>query len=297
MQIITDRFQKEMKEHGNYYFPFLISQERLSRYESGAFLWHWHPEIELTLITKGEMIYQVNHQTFHLHQGEALFGNTGALHAGSGFQNRDCAYISITFDPKLIYRYENSVIYTRYIQPILQNFSLSAVHFDLSEEWHGEVLAILKEMTEIEAAAYPTYEIDILIRLERFWQLLFLHNDCPPSIAKCDKRNYDRIRMILSFIEENYASPFTLEAVAEQIHLCKEECCRIFKRYMKVSLFEFLLQYRIEKSLDLLMNTDCSITEISEQAGFHDSNYYSKIFRRQKGCSPSRYRKTYQKNL
>ena len=48
MQIITDPAGKELKKHGDSSFPFLVSYERLSGYETGSFLWHWHPEIELT---------------------------------------------------------------------------------------------------------------------------------------------------------------------------------------------------------------------------------------------------------
>ena len=143
MQIITNQFQKELKKHGNSQFPILISKERLSKYESGSFLWHWHPEIELTLIDKGEMIYKVNGKIFHLHKGEALLGNANSFHTGCMYVNRDCEYISITFDPKLIYGYENSIIYLKYVAPIVQNFSLPAIHFDLSEDWHKEIIDIL----------------------------------------------------------------------------------------------------------------------------------------------------------
>ena len=66
MQIITNNAGKELKKHGDNAFPFLVSYERLSGYETGSFLWHWHPEIELTYVKKGEMLYKVNQNTFHL---------------------------------------------------------------------------------------------------------------------------------------------------------------------------------------------------------------------------------------
>lgn len=56
MQIITNNAGKELKKHGDSAFPCLVSYERLSGYETGSFLWHWHPEIELTYIEKGEML-------------------------------------------------------------------------------------------------------------------------------------------------------------------------------------------------------------------------------------------------
>ena len=47
MQIHIEKNQKEIKEHGNYGFPVNVSVEKIEAYEQGAFLWHWHPEIEL----------------------------------------------------------------------------------------------------------------------------------------------------------------------------------------------------------------------------------------------------------
>ncbi|WP_312371466.1 AraC family transcriptional regulator [Lachnoclostridium sp.] len=294
MQIITNKFHREMKEHGNDHFPFLISYERLSKYESGSFLWHWHPEIELTLIVKGEMIYTVNDHPYHLHEGEALFGNVSSFHTGTKFENRDCEYISITFDPKLIYGYENSIVYRKYVEPIIQNFSLPAIHFDFSKVWNNDIIAILKEIIAIGQNKEASYELDILMRLQQFWKILCLHNNSAPTMTAYDKRNYDRIRSILSYVDNNYTMKLTLEDIAEHIHLCKSECCRLFKRYMKVSLFEFVLQYRVEKSLNYLADPQYSIIEIANFVGFNDSNYYSKVFAKIKGCSPTKYRK---KNL
>mgnify|MGYP005756075809 CR=1 FL=1 len=289
MQIKTNEFQKEIKEHGDFYFPFLVSKEKLSLYESGTFLWHWHPEIELTLISKGKMAYKVNHDSFILTQGQALFGNSNTLHTGYMLDNIDCEYYSITFEPKLIYGYDNSNVYIKYIKPILQNYSLSAIHFDNSLPWHQEIIQIIKNIIKIELKKYSAYELDIHSYLSHFWKILFLNNNITIDVPS-DKNKYDRIRDIVAYIEKNYATQITLDDISQSIHICKSECSRFFKKYMNITLFEFISQYRIEKSINYLINTNYSIIEIANLVGYNDSNYYAKVFHKIKGCSPKHYR-------
>lgn len=73
MQLQLDNNKKELKSHGTYAFPVNVSYEQLSRYERKSFLWHWHKEIELTILLQGEMQYQVNDTIYHLQAGEGLF--------------------------------------------------------------------------------------------------------------------------------------------------------------------------------------------------------------------------------
>ena len=88
MQIITNKSQKELKEHGSFQFPVLVSRECLSGYETGSFFWHWHPEVELTLVTEGVIEYHVNGSVFILKEGQALFGNANSLHSGNMVEGR-----------------------------------------------------------------------------------------------------------------------------------------------------------------------------------------------------------------
>ena len=53
MQIALRSDGRELKSHGDYAFPVLVSPERLDAYEMGSFACHWHPEIEFTLILTG----------------------------------------------------------------------------------------------------------------------------------------------------------------------------------------------------------------------------------------------------
>lgn len=291
MQIQINQDQKEMKEHGNFPFPVLVSDEILSSYESGAFMWHWHPEIEFTLVVSGEMLYRINQSDFHLKSGQALFGNANTLHTGHMLHGLDCHYISLTFDPKLIYGYEKSLLHTKYVAPLLQNPKLSSICFDLQEAWHHDVIDALVRIHHLSRQKEDFFEMKIQVILHQLWLIILEHySDLLNDDNYINEKNLDRLKTILSFIQENYAAKISLEDIAGSIHLCKSECCRLFKKHMHESLFDYLLRYRIEKSLPHLMNPDCSITEAAFQVGFADSNYYSKVFRKCMGCTPTKYR-------
>ena len=100
-EIITDGSQKELKKHGSDEFPLLVSYEKLSGYKSGSFLWHWHPEIEITLVLDGQILYKVNQCTYHMKAGDILLGNANVLHAGFMEDMKDGKYVSITFCQRL----------------------------------------------------------------------------------------------------------------------------------------------------------------------------------------------------
>lgn len=290
MQIITNQFQKELKKHGSDHFPFLVSYQRLSEYDSNSFMWHYHPEIEITYIKKGSMHYRVNNQSFHLKEGDIIFCNSNALHSGEMEHQEDCSYIPVTFDPKLIYGFFQSTICTKYVEPVIQNLAVCSMHIDYTESWHETFRKKMLEVIALDKEKPDFYELDISIRMQIMWRLLVEHLPHQPLPAASDLTEYERIRKILSYIEQNYMNPITLAEVAEHIHLCESECTRLFKRHMNTTLFSFLQEYRIERSLEYL-STHESISNIAGKTGFSDSNYYSKVFSKIKGCSPREYRK------
>ena len=290
MQIITNQFQKELKQHGNEQFPFLVSYQKLSEYESGSFMWHWHPEIEITYVQKGTMCYKVNHMVYHLKEGDIVFNNSGALHSGTMENQEDCAYIPVTFDPRLIYGFFQSTINSKYVDPVIQDSMLPAICIDQSEPWHKPFREYLLRIIALDEKKPDFYELDITICLQSMWRLLLEHITYEPQTSRENSLEYDRIKKILSYIEENYQNKITLNDIAGHIHLCESECTRLFKRHMNTTLFAFLQEYRIERSLEFLQ-ADQPVSAVADKAGFSDPNYYSKVFAKIKGCSPREYRK------
>ena len=268
MRLQIDQKQKEVKAHGTYGFPVLVSPERLSWFDTGEFPWHWHPEIELTLILEGEILYQVNDNSCLLKAGEGLFCNTNVLHAGRHGNSADCSYLSVTFHPRLLYGYNNSLMQNRYMEGILRDPELASIHFKPEVDWQKKVLEQIRKIQRLSADKAEASELKIQIALLEIWLLIYEHVEPGAEEQSGQDRDTERIRCIMVYIQEHYAEKITLEELAEQIHLCRSESCRLFKRYMNASIFDYLLDYRVERSLPLLRDDRLDVTQIAGMTGF-----------------------------
>ena len=203
---------------------------------------------------------------------------------------KDCAYIPVTFDSRLIYGFFQSTVNSKYVDPVIQDSMLPAICIDQSEPWHKPFREYLLRIIDLDEKKPDFYELDITICLQSMWRLLLEHITYEPQASRENSLEYDRIKKILSYIEENYQNKITLNDIAGHIHLCESECTRLFKRHMNTTLFAFLQEYRIERSLEFLQD-DQPVSAVADKAGFSDPNYYSKVFAKIKGCSPREYRK------
>lgn len=290
MQLHLDTNKKELKSHGTYEFPVNVSYEQLSHYERKSFLWHWHKEIELTILLQGEMHYQINDTVYHLTQGEGLFCNSNILHTGSSCNDSDCIYISTTFHPRFLYGYENSILQTKYVNKITENTSVAGFRLSPEVSWQKNILDQLAAVWDLSNHPSAAYEMQIHQILSNIWLILWENaafGQPEPGISI--QKNMDRLKKILSYLQDHYTEKITLADIAAEANICQSECCRFFKKHMKESIFEYLISYRIEKSLPLLTEGQASITEIAELVGFSSPSYYTKIFREHMGCTPSQY--------
>lgn len=295
MQLQIDEEKKEIKAHGSYGFPLLVSYERLSYFETGSFLWHWHPEIELTLIQEGEIAYQVNDSLYCLREGEGLFCNSNMLHTGHREGTEDCHYLSVTFHPRLLYGYSSSLMMSKYMENILKNPALASIHLKPEADWQGRILKYIREIMILHETRPSSMELQMQILLLEIWREIYENVDSEELTYPENDRDMERIRKLIGYMQSHYSENITLETLAEQIHLCKSESCRLFKHYMNETMFDYLLNFRVEKSLELLRSTSLDITQIAGMVGFVTPGYYSRIFKRKMGCTPGEYRRSRRK--
>ena len=104
-------------------------------------------------------------------------------------------------------------------------------------------------------------------------------------------KNVDIIRKTREFIRANYKKKIKLADISKAIYLSSFYLSHVFKKETGSTLLEYLTMVRIEESKRLLENTKWTATRIAFEAGFPDQSYFSKVFKKIEGISPSDYRK------
>ncbi|MFZ2537486.1 MAG: PocR ligand-binding domain-containing protein [Oscillospiraceae bacterium] len=93
------------------------------------------------------------------------------------------------------------------------------------------------------------------------------------------------------YIDQNYKSKITIELLCERFFCSRTTLINTFKKTYSVTITEYLTKVRINHSISLLTMTSKTIGEIAELCGFSDQNYFSKVFFKQKGKTPSEFRR------
>lgn len=107
----------------------------------------------------------------------------------------------------------------------------------------------------------------------------------------------DPIKSAVRYLETHFANTVTLADMAQRVYLSPSYFSRQFKLEMQVTFVEFLTQLRIKHAKKLLRMTELPIDMIAEESGFHRASYFTTLFRRVQGLSPSEYRHQFRDRL
>ena len=157
-------------------------------------------------------------------------------------------------------------------------------------EWQGEILEDLERIYELSLEVPEDYEIQVHILLMEIWMRLYRHFSSLPERERGSERELMRLKDMISYIQDHYDQEIRLDDIADHVNICRNECCRFFKRHMKMTIFDYVLFLRIQKSLTLLRAGE-SITRTANLVGFSSPAYYGQIFRRYMKCTPREYQK------
>lgn len=196
--------------------------------------------------------------------------------------NKERVVLEIKILKKLISSEENNSFKTKLavahlINDIIKRFEN---YYDVEED-----------MFTSQKDALDAVDIDHLIEVLNNFILNFIDVLLDSRIGNTDLL----ISKAVDYIDENYCNKISLDEIANFVGISKFYFSNIFKKEKNINFTSYLNKVRIEKAKQLLKNPQKTVSQIFDQVGFNDQQYFSKTFKKYTGMTVTEYRNKYLK--
>lgn len=279
----------ERIHYSNPFIPIYVCRGNLRGLSGMAALCHWHEEVEFLLPYKGHLYYNINGARLLIPQGDAVFVNSRNLHYGFSDGGTDCEYICVAFRPQLLCSCEG--FRQQYVLPVVTHTSLSHALLDHGDSELAGAFGALWRLDALYREKPKGYEMAAMGALYQLWPAIYSLAKSRGGRTGTADGKLDTLRRMLDFIRTHYAERITLNQIAAAGGVCRSSCCQIFRENLHQTPNDYLNSFRVEQGMALLRSTALPVTEISALCGFNSPSYFAEMFLKQKGCTPSTYRK------
>lgn len=138
--------------------------------------------------------------------------------------------------------------------------------------------------------ADPSQEYDCLGKLYEFFQQLVLLSGCRQTEEEKPVSSGHYVEMVMNYISEKYSEPVRIQDVADFCGLDRSYLGKVFRQSTGLTPQRYLLEFRMSRAKELLLNTDIPVQHVSYSVGYNDPLAFSKVFRREVGMSPTEFR-------
>lgn len=292
MDRTSQRLLKEDRVHGDAMFPLAAYWIELP---AGAHVLdtHWHEEAEFFMLLEGEILFQVDTEYLPLRAGEAVFIESGDIHAAYALNEAPCKFCALVFHPDLLASAQYDTIQQTVILPLQEKRQSFPRHITPGIPWQQELLHHLERMMEAYANKMPGFEAfmkgTLLIMLS---QIAVEGRSVNRSLSEsADTTKISRLKKVILYIQDNYQEPIRTRDLSELIPMSEGQFCRFFKAMTRKTPVDYINSYRIRQAAELLRQTERKISDIALEVGFDNVSYFIKVFRKAMKCSPSEFRR------
>ena len=247
------------------------------------FKWHYHPEYELTLITKGKGKRLVGDSNENFENGDLVLLGADLPHTWwcDAVKNKNVSAVVIQFSDEFIQRF-------------LELNEFSKVSKLLASADRGLFFPDSQKLREDLERLAELSGIDKITALLTILQTLSTQKSKKLSseyfrVVKGDETE-KRINRVCQYIQKHSAGDITLEKVAGLIHLSRSAFSKFFKRATGKTFSEYVNDNRIGNACHLLTESDKSIAQIAYETGFESLTYFNRVFLKKKGVTPRDFR-------
>jgi AraC-like DNA-binding protein len=253
---------------------------------------HRHDFCELVIVTQGQAFQRLENRDFPVTAGDVFLLQGNTSHYFHARQNLNL--INVMYDPEKIGLPENEL---RRIPGYCAMFLLEPAYrrthrfesrLHLSRIPLGRAEQLAAELEKELAEQRPGFEAAARVKLV---ELIVFLSRAYDATETTEAHALLRVGHVIGALENDFSKGWKIEELLRIAHMSRSSLMRVFRKATGQAPVEYLVRLRTQKAMELLRNTDLSITEIALQTGFNDSNYFARQFNKLMEESPSAYRK------
>lgn len=261
----------------------LVFERRETNFEP---YWHYHPEVELTLITGGSGTRFIGDHISNYEAGDLVLVGSYLPHqwisANSGKVKKDAAVV-IQFRGDLFANYPECQAISEMLTA-----AKSGIYF---QEVNDGLLQKLRLIPERDEGRQLSALLEILLELADHSGKIYLSGTSHFGARKSDE-NERKINGIINAILEHIENPLSINELADQANLVPQSFCRWFRQQTGQSYVQFLNKVRLENACALLKSTDYQVHDIALKSGFDNISHFNRTFKQHIGLTPTKFRLT-----
>lgn len=262
--------------------PTVLYACKNKRTQSGFI--HTHDYIELHFVLAGTGKYTIRDTKYHVTAGDLLLLNPGEPHA----------HICSTKNPLFLFSVGFENIYLKGKPENEFYFPNGKPVFHTSSDLKERLTSLCYNMLNEESAPFPGRYFMMRSYLTQMLILIIRNNTgTSSSVVQYDFTSSQKsyvVKTVLEYMQKHYQQKVSLDEIAGNMYISSVYISKVFKEETGNSPINHLIQIRLEKAAELMSaNPSLTIKEIAKSVGYDDAYYFSRLFKKYYGVSPSHY--------
>lgn len=249
---------------------------------------HWKDSLEILFVLKGKIKIGIETEHYELWERQIEIVNPNEVSWISS-DDKDNLVLIIDIDPSFFKRYyddaEDTFFYTDSSNKRVQE---DEEYYKLREYISILLFEVVSKLDDYEDLTEETL-LQMMYHLLNNFHYLFYEGE---NLEE-DELQLQRYHRIVKYLSNNYMNKVSLQDIADKEFLSSQYLSYKIKETFGLGFNEYLNQIRVEESTKLLLDSDLSISEISEEVGFSHVRYFNKHFKLHYNMTPLQYRKKY----
>lgn len=253
---------------------------------------HFHDYVELIYLKSGKMKAWLNALEYNILEGELIIINSGESHRLESVSDTSEYYV-VKFLPEILYAANGTGKETRYILPFLSATSSHPKVVPSGFPFTSDIPSLCADAVKEWSEKRNGYELALrgdVLKIFRCIVAYFDQFEIDGGYTVGMGSLYGVMSDVIDYINRHFAECDERE-LAKRYNVSYSYFSRSFKHIMNMSYKEYVKYLKVNESQRLLITTNKSVTEISDDLGFSSPSHFINVFKAQMGMAPKQYRK------